>query len=80
MPVLKFSPPKGNPYAKILVIGDAGAGKTHFGMTFPDPYFIDTEGGVGFFANRFQFKDVHTRSYADIMDTLKYFEKNGVPF
>ena len=30
-------------YAKVLILGDSGVGKTHFGLTFPEPLAIDTE-------------------------------------
>lgn len=31
---------------KLLVYGDPGAGKTYFSSTFPNPVFIDLEGGL----------------------------------
>lgn len=32
---------------KVLVYGTSGSGKTYFASTFPDPVFIDLEGGLG---------------------------------
>jgi hypothetical protein len=31
---------------KILVFGASGVGKTWFSLGFPNPFFIDTEGGA----------------------------------
>lgn len=33
-------------HTKALVFGDSGVGKTWFTLTFPRPYYIDTEGGA----------------------------------
>ncbi len=45
-------PEVGKAHAKVMVYGGAGVGKTHFGLTFPKPAVIDTEGGTAFFAGR----------------------------
>ena len=31
---------------KILLIGDAGTGKTRLAATFPEPHFVDLDGGM----------------------------------
>jgi hypothetical protein len=80
MPALKFEKPTGVSKAKVLVIGDAGSGKTHFSLTFPSPIVLDTEGGTDLFADRFpDFVANHSRSYRDIMDTIKSFATSGMP-
>lgn len=33
-------------HSKLLLFGGPGAGKTQFALSFPAPYFIDTEGGA----------------------------------
>ena len=53
-------------YAKVLVLGDSGVGKTHFGLTFPEPLAIDSENALAFFEDRFKFKSARTRSYDEI--------------
>lgn len=43
---------------KILIFGREGIGKSHFALQFPQPYYIDTEGG----ANRNQYTDLLDRA------------------
>ena len=41
------SPEETNPgHIKMLIYGPPGVGKTWLGMDFPEPYYIDTEGGA----------------------------------
>jgi len=53
-------------FAKVLLIGDAGSGKTHAALTFPKPAVIDAEGSIDWFADRFDFVSVPTKSYKDV--------------
>jgi len=43
------------PKTKILVWGASGVGKTHFGLSAPNPLVIDTERGCEAFFNRYEF-------------------------
>jgi hypothetical protein len=43
---------------KILIFGREGIGKSHFALQFPQPYYIDTEGG----ANRKQYMELLDRA------------------
>lgn len=56
--------------AKVLLLGEAGVGKTHAALTFPKPAVIDAEGSIDWFADRFKFIAVPTKSYADVRDLL----------
>ena len=56
--------------AKVLLIGEAGVGKTHAALTFPNPAVIDAEGSIDWFADRFKFVAVPTKSYADVRDLV----------
>lgn len=38
--------PETTDYARCLISGDFGSGKTHFANTFPKPFFIDTDYGL----------------------------------
>jgi hypothetical protein len=81
MSALEFKKPiAGVSKAKVLVIGDAGSGKTHFSLTFPKPVVLDTEGGTDLFGDRFpDFVANHSRSYRDIYDTIKTFATGKMP-
>src|SRR5580692_6596927 len=70
---LSFAEPQADaiPYAKILLLGEAGSGKTHAALTFPSPAVIDAEGSAGWFADRFKFKSVPTKSYRDVCDLVR---------
>jgi len=78
---LKFESPKAPTRARILVFGPPKAGKTHFLLTFPDPVVIDTEQSTDYFYDRpeFKFKRAMTRSFNDVRDTLRDFDRSGVP-
>jgi len=65
--------------AKVLLIGEAGSGKTHAALTFPNPAVIDAEGSVDWFADRFKFKAVATKSYSDVRDLIRSVREGHVP-
>lgn len=65
--------------AKVLLIGEAGTGKTHAALTFPKPVMIDAEGSADWFSDRFAFSAVNTKSYTDVSDLLKQIRNGGVP-
>lgn len=48
MSKLKAKPPGETPpgKTKLLIFGPSGVGKTWFGLSFPKPYYMDTEGGA----------------------------------
>ena len=71
--------PAGTAKAKVLIMGDYGVGKTHYGLTFPEPLVIDTENALGLFRNRFDFADAHTRSYDEINQLMEQAIANRVP-
>lgn len=60
-----------NRHAKVLLIGEAGVGKSHAALTFPNPAVIDAEGSVDWFADRFSFVAVPTKSYADCRELVQ---------
>src|SRR4051812_29082645 len=45
-PVDLSAPQGGNPYHRILLIGDSGTGKTHFLGTMPKPFVADFDRGL----------------------------------
>lgn len=60
---------------KVGVYGDFATGKTHFGLTFPEPiYIIDTENGAPPLVNNFKGKDVRVLDVGEI-DGVVSFEK-----
>lgn len=63
--------------AKVLLIGDPGTGKTHAGLTFPKPAVIDAEGSSGWFADRFEFDAVATKSYRDVVELVRSVRASG---
>jgi len=65
--------------AKVLILGDYGVGKTHYALTFPEPLVIDTENALGFFRNRFDFMDAHTRSYDEINQLMDQAIAKRIP-
>jgi len=65
--------------AKVLLLGEAGSGKTHAALTFPKPAVIDAEGSIDWFADRFDFVAVPTKSYADVRDLIKSVRAGRVP-
>jgi hypothetical protein len=65
--------------AKILLLGEAGTGKSHAALTFPKPAVIDAEGSIDWFADRFQFVSVNTKSYRDVQDILADIRAGNVP-
>lgn len=70
---------------KIGIYGDYATGKTHFGLTAPEPIFIiDTELGSSPLASQFKGKDIRvldvaekdgTQSYQKIIDAVEYIFK-----
>ena len=70
---------------KIGLYGDFATGKTHFGLTTPEPIFIiDTEMGTAPLAHSFEGKDVRvldvaekdgTKSYQKIIEAIEYISK-----
>ena len=58
-------------YAKVLLIGDAGSGKTRAALTFPMPAVIDTEGSVDLYATKFDFVSESTQSLTTTLGLLK---------
>ena len=65
--------------AKVLLIGEAGTGKTHAALTFPKPAVIDAEGSSDWFADRFEFSAVNTKSYADARELVTQVRNGRVP-
>ena len=77
---LTFSPStKSTRRAKVLLLGEAGTGKTHAALTFPKPAVIDAEGSVDWFADRFDFVSVNTKSYQDARELLEQVRAGRVP-
>ncbi len=75
--MLAFKPPAdASARAKVLLIGPAGAGKTHAALTFPKPAVIDAEGSIGWFKDRFAFDAVATKSYSDVRDLIRQVRAN----
>jgi hypothetical protein len=64
--------------AKVLLIGEAGTGKSHAALTFPKPVVIDAEGSIDWFADRFTFKAVATKSYSDVRDLVRQVREGRV--
>lgn len=81
MSVLAFKPVQvATRHAKVLLIGEAGVGKTHAALTFPKPAMIDAEGSADWFADRFgSFPVVATKSYADVTELLRQVRAGDVP-
>ncbi|MBU0907448.1 MAG: ATP-binding protein [Nanoarchaeota archaeon] len=71
-PFIKASTKK--KYLKIAVYGPPGVGKTWFGLTFPSPAVIDLEGGTDFYADRFQFSVMDTKSFAEVLSAVEFLE------
>jgi hypothetical protein len=65
--------------AKILLLGDAGSGKTHAALTFPKPAVIDAEGSINWFADRFDFVAVPTKSYQDVQAIIAQARNGALP-
>ncbi len=61
-------------YLKIAVYGPPGVGKTYFGLGFPSPAVIDLEGGTDFYADRFQFSVLDTKSFAEVLNAVEFLE------
>lgn len=65
-PNMSFKKPVlGNARAKILLLGEPGAGKTFGALTFPAPAVIDAEGSVTLFGEQFDFVSDATKSVAE---------------
>lgn len=70
---------------KIGIYGDFATGKTHFGLTCPEPIFIlDTENGSSLLAGSFKGKDIRVldvceadgvKSYDKIVEAVNYIIK-----
>ncbi len=65
---------------KILLYGDSGAGKTLFALSFPKSAVIDLEGGTDFYADRFDFSVMDTRSFAEVMEAVDFLENEKHEF
>ena len=61
-------------HLKIAVYGPPGVGKTYFGLGFPSPAVIDLEGGTDFYADRFQFSVLDTKSFAEVLNAVEFLE------
>ena len=59
-------------YLKIAVYGESGVGKTFFALSFPKPAVIDLEGGTDFYADRFEFSVLDTKSFAEVMEAVNF--------
>jgi hypothetical protein len=66
-------------YAKVLLIGEAGTGKSHAALTFPKPAVIDAEGSAAWFADRFEYVAVPTKSYSEVRDLIRKVIAGQVP-
>ncbi len=67
-------------YLKIAIYGGPGVGKTYFGLGFPSPAVIDLEGGTDFYADRFQFSVLDTKSFAEILEAVEFLESGQHDF
>lgn len=74
-PFIKASTKK--KHLKISLYGDPGVGKTFFALGFPDPAVIDLEGGTDFYADRFQFHVLDTKSYAEVLNAVNFLEQGN---
>jgi hypothetical protein len=77
-PFIKASSKK--KHLKISVYGEAGVGKTFFALGFPSPAVIDLEGGTDFYADRFQFHVLDTKSYAEVLNAVNFLEQGDHDF
>lgn len=76
---LAFAPASKQPrFAKVLLIGNAGKGKTQAALSFPSPVVIDTEGGTGWFADKFAFNVAHTKSVKEVKKLLDDVQRGAV--
>lgn len=77
-PKVNFAAPQieAIPFAKVLLLGDAGSGKSHAALTFPSPAVIDAEGSIDWFADRFKFVSAPTKSYDEARDLIRQLCKN----
>ena len=68
-------------YAKVLLYGAAGVGKTVFALTHPGTgYLIDTEGGADHYAKYFQnVKVLYTTDYSEILRALTWLKQSAEP-
>jgi hypothetical protein len=64
--------------AKVLLIGEPGVGKSHAAMTAPGVAVIDAEGSADWFADRFQFIAVPTKSYREVRELVKSVREGKV--
>lgn len=71
-PFVKAS--KKKKHLKIGVYGGPGVGKTYFGLGFPKPAVIDLEGSTDLYGDRFNFSVLDTKSFAKIMEAVKFLE------
>lgn len=61
------------PHAKTLIYGGPGVGKTFLGLSAPGKVaVIDTEGGTAFYADRFKFDVLPTKTYADAIGAINF--------
>lgn len=68
-------------YAKVLLYGMAGVGKTVFALSHPGVgYLIDTEGGADHYAKYFRnVKVLYTTDYDEIFKALTWLKDNADP-
>lgn len=65
---------------KIFFWGPQGAGKTHTAMTWPEPIFVDREGGRALhFRDRFQFKHFAPTTLEQLAEAFKELRSGAVP-
>ncbi|MEW5803071.1 MAG: ATP-binding protein [bacterium] len=77
-PFIKASAKK--KHLKISLYGTPGVGKTFFALGFPAPAVIDLEGGTDFYADRFQFHVLDTKSYAEVLNAVNFLEQGDHDF
>jgi hypothetical protein len=66
-----------NKKLKVLIYGPSGAGKTHFGLTFPKPAVIDTECGTELFGDRFNFDVLRTKDFNEVLKAVEHVANGG---
>ncbi len=67
-------------FDKILFWGPNGVGKTHTAMTWPDPVFVDREGGrAAHFRDRFHFMHFAPTSLSDVAAAFKELRAPSAP-
>lgn len=62
---------------KVAVFGEAGTGKTLFGLSFPRPLVVDMESGTDLYGGGHTFDVVHTTSVADVLEVLQMIRSDN---